>query len=795
MLILTTDKWQSVFAEIKNNPLFTTSDRDTDQPLGSLIEDAVTSIYQAICDGWTLNIGVSFGKDSSAVLHLFLIALMRAVRDGRNISPHHWIGYTDTGIENPEVHWLAMQKIEQLRSFIEAHNLPLTIVIAKPNFTSSWVGRILTGRGLPTVVSSSSRQCSIDLKVTPAQRARAAYIKQLPREFSSKICLLLGSRDDEGSRRAASISGRHGSASRVVVTPSGGELYPVKEWSATNVWDLLTNSGIDSRYPLPSPFTSNLDTAELYADAQGECIWTPTNTKAPSKACGSRFGCSLCAVSGDSDKSMENLLADTDRYGYLENLNRLRNYLVATFYDWGLRNNVGRTIYDRFIKIQPDTYSAAMTEKLLTVAVSIDYAEYQRAERVAAALAAGQLESTPFNLRMAQPQFRLVNAQQIIHIDFVWSLHHFSPYPYRALEIYRQVWDGELLDLLDAEKDMAPVPRTPQPKELWLDLKKTSWSLGGLHDGLSDPLSEMNAFDDEEGVLSAVKTKDGLRKLVAFTVDSEITVNAETASFIVWEEYDRLIDSARKGHCTPAAAAIYYLRIGVISIAKGKQALYHEMSQRGQTYRKLGLSGNVSISEIAQRYPLLTTAQCHQFAGARLKSRVKKFNWLCFLHEYFDFNLRHSTVAGQAIKRQLLEERQLDVDMALQQQKNELWTTLLAYSNARFMVISCGYTRASEQYKFMKRMQRRCAVQLKELETMAYNDRSLIAKQIAQYVAGLELVINQGKNASSYGEWIAKASLVRNGKLYLLIGAVKRALKAAAYGKPPQQSLFATVVA
>lgn len=791
MHILISDKWQTVFNEIRTNSFFITSDSESDLALGPRIEDAVTSIYQAICDGWTLNIGVSFGKDSTAVLHLFLIALMRAVREGRNVSPYHWIGYTDTGIENPEVHHLAMQKITQLQAFIETHNLPLTVLVAKPNFTSSWVGRILTGRGLPTVVSSSSRQCSIDLKVTPAKRARAAYIKELPREFRDKICLLLGSRDDEGSRRAASISGRNGSASSVVVTPAGGELYPVKEWSATNVWDLLTSSGSDSRFPLPSPFTNNMDTAELYADAQGECIWTPTNTKAPSKACGSRFGCSLCAVSGDSDKSMENLLADTERYGYLENLNRLRNYLVATFYDWNLRNNVGRTIYDRFIKIQPDTYSAAMTEKLLTVAVSIDYAEHQRAERVAAALAAGQLDVTPLNLRMAQPQFRLVNAQQIIHIDYMWSLHHFSPYPYRALEIYRQVWDGELLDLLDAEKDMAPVPRTPQPKELWLDLKKTSWSLGGLHDGLSDPLSEMTAFDDE-GVLSTVKTKDGLRKLVAYTVDSEITVNAETASFIVWEEYDRLITSAR--HYTPAAAAIYYLRIGAVSIAKGKQALYHEMAQRGQTYRQLGLSGNVSINDIAQRYPLLTTAQCHQFAAARLKSRLKKFSWLCFLHYYFDFNLRHSTVVGQAIKRQLLEENQAGADMALQQQKNALWTDLLAYTNARLMVIRGGYNRTTGQYTFMKRMQRRCASQMAALEALRYSERVTIMKQVLQFLRGMELVTGQQKDATNYGEWIAKEAKRDRGRLTMMLALTKRVLKTATYGKPQQQALFALAV-
>jgi hypothetical protein len=386
-----------------------------------------------------------------------------------------------------------------------------------------------------------------------------------------------------------------------------------------------------------------------------------------------------------------------------------------------------------------------------------------------------------------------VNAQQIIHIDYMWSLHHFSPYPYRALEIYRQVWDGELLDLLEDEKDMVPVPRTPQPKELWLDLKKTGWSLGGLHDGLSDPLSEMTAFEDE-GVLSAVKTKDGLRKLVAYTVDNEITVNPETASFIVWQEYDRLIDSARKGHYTPAAAAIYYLRIGAVSVAKGKQALYHEMAQRGQTYRQLGLSGNVSISDIANRYPLLTREQCHQFAGARLKSRLKKFNWLCFLAEYFDFNLRHSTVVGQAIKRQLLEEAQANTDAALEQQKNAIWTDLLAYANARLMVNHGGYTRNSGQYHFMKRMQRRCAAQLNTLEALPYNERLKLTKQLLLYVRGLELVAGQRKDAANYGEWVAKAVTGNQRQLPMMLALTKQVLRVATYGKPQQQALFAMAV-
>lgn len=78
------------------------------------------------------------------------------------------------------------------------------------------------GEGLPTFSNSSARQCSQELKITSAKRAKAAYMRELPKDVRQKVCLLLGSRDAESAIRAANIAKQRGSSNRVIKTKDGG---------------------------------------------------------------------------------------------------------------------------------------------------------------------------------------------------------------------------------------------------------------------------------------------------------------------------------------------------------------------------------------------------------------------------------------------------------------------------------------------------------------------------------------------------------------------------------------------
>ncbi|HED4020674.1 TPA: phosphoadenosine phosphosulfate reductase family protein [Escherichia coli] len=640
-VIFKNDKWDNALSVLNTHPDLIAIEPGREQSLGELVTSSVESIYTALTSGWTMMLGYSSGKDSEALLHLFLMALIRAVRSGAVTSRHHFLLHTDTLVENPEVHWLARKKLTALQTFIDTENLPLTIVLGQPSVTSSWTGRILTGRGLPTFTNSNARQCTHELKISAAQRAKAEYMRG--KRIKGRVCLMLGSRDAEGSTRAGNIAKKNGSAVRVIKKHGGdGELYPVKNWLASDIWEFLLSSGSSSHYHLPSYLVNNNETAEMYRSATGECVWSAQD-KRQSDSCGARFGCWSCQAVG-LDKSMQTLLSSNpDRYGYMEYLNRLQRFLAKRRYAWEDRHPVGRTIYGiGYIKIQPDVYSPQFLERLLFVCCSIDYVEQCRADALLDQLVNGEIENTEHNRRMAEPQFRIVTEAALIHIDFMWGFHHFNSQPFRALDIYHKVWTFGMTDLLDDEPDMMPVERTPIPHPLWVKVSK--WGDDSLFSGLADPMAEMTYFNgtDDPRVARTILTPAGSKHVVDFCDEDELTVDPYSAEFIVWEEYPRLRAQVRDGILTPGSAAQFYLRFGVIQISAGKAAMYDRMMERGQTLHRLKLSGQQTMSEIAKRKDLrvLEDKKFRWVTAKTIQARMIQMKWWCcmflVLSQYMD---------------------------------------------------------------------------------------------------------------------------------------------------------------
>lgn len=131
---------------------------------------------------------------------------------------------------------------------------------------------------------------------------------------------------------------------------------------------------------------------------------------------------------------------------------------------------------------------------------------------------------------MAEPQFRLVHEANVIHVDFLWSLHCFNPRPFRAIGIYRRVWEEADLDLLEDEPDMLPVARTPMPAPLWMKLP--GGRFGTAYDGLTDTLPLMTYFDGQADPRASrsLKTGESSSVVVAFEEEDELTVEEDTAS-------------------------------------------------------------------------------------------------------------------------------------------------------------------------------------------------------------------------------------------------------------------------
>lgn len=684
--ILIQDKWGDVWQTLKTDADLNYTDAGEPVSLASRVTTATSAIYHAITEGWTICVGYSGGKDSHSLLHLFLMALIRTVRNGSNVSQHHFIHMSDTLIENPEMHHQSMQVLSLLRAFITEQQLPVTVLVARPSMTQSWVGRILTGRGLPTWTNSSTRQCSTDYKRTPLRQAKARYLKNAPASVRNKVCLMLGSRDDESARRAGNILRMGGQANNVSLTEHGGELYPVKEWRTQDIWSFLMACGSLARFPLPSFLPDNFSLATLYKDATGECIWTPEKSTARSSACGARYRCSLCCAVG-IDHSMETLLrTDPEKYGYQAGLNRLQRFLTKIQYDWSLRDYIGRKVFEGgYVRLQPNVFSSSLTERLFHICCSLDYVEGRRAAAVREKLLSGEIQDTALNCRMSKPQFRLVQETNVLHIDFLWSLHCFNPRPFRAIEIYRQVWEGGALDLLDDEPAMQPVPRTPMPAARWMKLPGSR--IGTLFEGLSDPSAETAYFDgqvDDRASRSLMSSGESLN-IVAFEEEDELTVDEDTASWIIWHEYDGLRQRVSDGEFTPVSAAQYLLRYGAVRISRGKGAVYHRLAQRGQAYARLGINDQIPLPSLlaSRRFKILTDSDYRLLVARKLRGQRQKLRFWCCVAACVALHTHNKTHLGGWITKQQETEHQLHLARTNDEMKVKLLDAVLTLCNLR----------------------------------------------------------------------------------------------------------------
>jgi len=686
--ILKQDKWADVWEVLTTDADLNYTDEKETVSLSSLVKSATSAIYRAITDGWTMCVGYSGGKDSHSLLHLFLMALIRAVRNGTNISEYHFIQMSDTLIENPEMHYQASQVLNQLKIFIAEHQLPVTVLVARPSLTQSWVGRILTGRGLPTWTNSSTRQCSTDYKIAPLRQAKARYLKNAPASVRSRVCLMLGSRDDESARRAGNILKMGGQARKVTLTEHGGELYPVKEWRTQDIWSFLMACGSESRFPLPSFMPDNFNLATLYKDATGECIWSPEKPTRTS-ACGARYGCSLCTAVG-VDHSMETLLrTDPEKYGYQAGLSRLQRFLSKIQYDWSLRDFIGRKVFEGgYVRLQPNIFSSSLTERLFHVCCSLDYVEARRAAELHRKLLSGEVEDTAYNRRMAEPQFRLVKEANVIHVDFLWALHCFNLRPFRAIEIYRRVWEEADLDLLEDEPDMQPVPRTPMPAPLWMKLP--GGRFGTAYDGLTDTLPLMTYFDGQADTRASRSLKPGESSsvVVAFEEEDELTVEEDTASWIIWHEYDGLRQRIADGKFTPTAAAHYLLRYGAVRISKGKGAVYHRLAQRGQTLFRLGVGDRVSLQELvaSRRFKIISDSEYRQVIARKMRGQIQKFKFWACVAACALLHVHNKTALGERISTLIDDEREQQQGAIRAKLKSGMMDAVLTLCNQRLRV-------------------------------------------------------------------------------------------------------------
>ena len=619
----------------------------------------VDKLKEKIKDNYLIKIGYSAGKDSSVLLLSYTVAMMELKIEGFTPKFNGVVVHIDTLIEQPLVSNLAKNSMYELSMFIKQNGLNIDLLVGRPAFSSSFIGRVISGRGLPTTVASTVRQCAIDLKVTPSNSTFKKHLKSLnlkaakePKKNNEvKVLLLLGSRDDEGALRAASIKKFGGTNNNLDITFIDDlKLNPKKEYGAyvlksyttQTIWNTLQFAGTDEGKVIPS-FMNNYDeTVRVYADSMGSCVYfdfSSADESQQTEKCSARHGCFACQAVGQSDKSMENLLS-TGNYEYLRSLSRIRDYISKTHWDWGERRPFYRSIdKDGYAKVQPNTYSFDKCKRILHAMITADCLEQYRAEDLAYMHYSGERCLTPSEMKLMEPQFQHVTKADVVMLDFLWAFDQFAPRPYEALKIWNDVYEKGIYDQLLDVDDMPFVPKTTQPKEMFLYVGD-DWSMNGLNEGFIDRIYDafdsfrdsMNLpfddamsldetdYDHDMGLLDFIKSdkfkldnhelksgsvlvesRNGPIQMQHIETSNTMMVNADAMEYYFLDADFYL--KKNEGY-TPISAALSMAQSGTIYLANGKQVKYNEMAQRQQWMSAKNLLGSITYDEVLARNDL-----------------------------------------------------------------------------------------------------------------------------------------------------------------------------------------------
>lgn len=260
-------------------------------------------------------IGVSWGKDSTAVLQLVWNAIAALPPEKRHKTIH--VITTDTLVENPILSAWARKSIEKLEQAAQEKKMPIQPHLLYPALQDRyWVG--LIGKGYPAP-RLQFRWCTGRLKINASNRFILDVIKT-----SGETILVLGTRKTESAKRAKVMTELEKKRLRNHLSPNASlpnslVYSPIEDWRTDEVWMYLMQ--------WENPWgSSNKDLFTLYrgASADNECPLV-VDTSTPS--CGSsRFGCWVCTLV-DKDTSLSVMIQNDEEKEWLQPLTDIRDEL------------------------------------------------------------------------------------------------------------------------------------------------------------------------------------------------------------------------------------------------------------------------------------------------------------------------------------------------------------------------------------------------------------------------------------------------------------------------------------
>lgn len=257
-------------------------------------------------------IGFSGGKDSTMLLQVVWNALKRI--EPILLTRQIYVVCNDTLVENPRIVKFINKTLKKIQKEANLNQFPIIVHQTMPTLENTfWVK--LIGLGYPAP-NKFYRWCTERLKIDPTTR----FIKETA-SINEEAIILLGTRSDESSSRAASIKKHEikGQRLRKHLLPNVFVYAPIKDVTTNEVWQYLNQVS-------PPWGGTHKELVTLYRNANsGDCPLVIDDT---TPSCGnSRFGCWTCTVV-NKDKSMEGLIENGEEW--MQPLAEIRNFLIET---------------------------------------------------------------------------------------------------------------------------------------------------------------------------------------------------------------------------------------------------------------------------------------------------------------------------------------------------------------------------------------------------------------------------------------------------------------------------------
>ncbi|QCF28054.1 hypothetical protein [Hydrocarboniclastica marina] len=556
-------------------------------------EMVISHLIGLLDSGYSLCCASSMGKDSSAVLVLMFEAMLRAKSNGTQL-PQCFLSHSNSGLENPAMDSYTGEMLLAAESFVEQHGLPLRILSVEPALASSFFYATI-GRGkLPIFVDSKHRQCSVDWKVRPQHKALRLIRKQLPKE--QQLVILVGTRESESAARGERMRAAGHKAHSLVQTDDEGVFTNacIADWEMTDVWNLLLSCD-RSRQGIYQTFVKNFNhTLDLYKAAnEGTCVIV-SGDGGNRAACGARQGCGICPVTGDRDKSMEAMIAsEPSRFGYLEGINKLRNFIVRTQHDLSRRDWLQKSLSPiGYVSLSPDGYSAWMRRDILRYMITLDVLEEERAEEHAAAICRGEVEPTVENRRLAHPQFQWITPRNLVAIDFAWGVHACFDHAFPALREWYEIRElGRRYFVPEVSKTDFPPKKIPEKRFFYVGQYGHAWKLDGLRNHFAEAINPYRR-PGKPGFGAYVDSDSGeTRRVTYFEESDELTIDGATANSFVLEFEDLFYEidglDVQQG-------VTYLLDRGIVKVGRGQIGNYDRIARRSQFWKRLQRQENVA---------------------------------------------------------------------------------------------------------------------------------------------------------------------------------------------------------